>query len=162
MIDREQCEELDRHDPLAAFRDRFLLPEGVLYLDGNSLGPLPKSVPARLREVVEQEWGQGLIRSWNAAHWIDLPERVGDKIAPLIGAGPGEVVAADSTSVNLFKMLCAALAIAPERRVILSEAGNFPTDLYVAEGVRDLLARGHELRLVDTGDLESALDEQVA
>lgn len=162
MIDREQCEELDRRDPLAAFRERFLLPDGVRYLDGNSLGPLPKAVPLRLREVVEQEWGQGLIRSWNAAHWIDLPQRVGDKIAPLIGAGPGEVVAADSTSVNLFKLLCAALAIAPGRRVILSEAGNFPTDLYVAEGVRDLLARGHELRLVETGGLVDALDENVA
>jgi kynureninase len=116
----------------------------------------------RLREVVEREWGEGLIRSWNTAHWIDLPQRVGDKIAPLIGAGPGEVVAADSTSVNLFKLLCAALAIAPERRVILSEAGNFPTDLYVAEGVRDLLARGHELRLVEAGELERALDDEVA
>jgi kynureninase len=162
MIEREHCEELDRRDPLAAFRDRFLLPEGVLYLDGNSLGPLPKAVPARLREVVEREWGQGLIRSWNTAHWINLPQRVGDKIAPLIGAGPGEVVAADSTSVNLFKLLCAALAVAPERRVILSEAGNFPTDLYVAEGVRDLLARGHELRLVEAGELERAIDEEVA
>lgn len=162
MIDREQCEELDRRDPLAAFRECFLLPDGVRYLDGNSLGPLPKAVPLRLREVVEQEWGRGLIRSWNAAHWIDLPQRVGDKIAPLIGAGPGEVVAADSTSVNLFKLLCAALAIVPGRRVILSEAGNFPTDLYVAEGVRDLLARGHELRLVEAGGLVDALDENVA
>jgi kynureninase len=162
MIDRKHCEELDRRDPLAAFRERFLLPEGVLYLDGNSLGPLPKAVPVRLREVVEREWGLGLIRSWNTAHWIDLPQRVGDKIAPLVGAGPGEVVAADSTSVNLFKLLCAALAVAPERRVILSEAGNFPTDLYVAEGVRDLLARGHELRLVDAGELEGAIDEEVA
>lgn len=162
MIDREHCEELDRRDPLARYRDRFLLPEGVLYLDGNSLGALPKAVPERLRQVVEREWGQGLIRSWNSAHWIDLPRRVGDKIAPLIGAALGEVVAADSTSVNLFKLLCAALEMAPERRLILSEAGNFPTDLYVAEGVRDLLGRGHELRLVEAAELPGALDEQVA
>ena len=162
MIDRKQCEELDRNDPLGRFRERFLLPEGVLYLDGNSLGALPKAVPERLREVVEREWGWGLIRSWNSAHWIDLPRRVGDKIAPLIGAHPGEVVAADSTSVNLFKLLCAALEIVPGRRVILSEAGNFPTDLYVAEGVRDLLRQGHELRLVEAEGLLDAIDETVA
>jgi len=162
MIDRKQCEALDRRDPLAGFRERFLLPEGIIYLDGNSLGALPKAVPARLRAVVEREWGEGLIRSWNAAQWIELPRRVGDKIAPLIGARAGEVVAADSTSVNLFKLLCAGLEIASRRRVILSEQGNFPTDLYVAEGVRDLLRQGHELRLVEREDLLAALDETVA
>src|SRR5579863_4770700 len=153
MIDREHCEELDRRDPLAKFRERFLLPEGVLYLDGNSLGALPKAVPERLRQVVEGEWGQGLIRSWNSAHWIDLPRRVGDKIAPLIGAEPGEVVAADSTSVNLFKLLSAALTLQRGRSVILSERDNFPTDLYVAQGVRDQLGGRHDLKLVEAAGI---------
>jgi kynureninase len=162
MIDRQHCEELDRRDPLARFRERFLLPEGVIYLDGNSLGPLPKSVPARIRQVLEREWGEGLIRSWNAARWIDLPQRVGDKIAPLIGAEAGEVVAADSTSVNLFKLLSAALALQRGRSVILSERDNFPTDLYVAQGVRDQLGGRHELKLVSAEAIRDAIDEQVA
>jgi len=162
MLDRPSCQALDHDDPLAAFRERFLLPEGAIYLDGNSLGALPKAVPGRVREVVAREWGEGLIRSWNAAHWIDLPRRVGDKIAPLIGAEPGEVVAADSTSVNLFKLLSAALELRKGRSVILSEADNFPTDLYVAEGVRDQLGRGHRLRLVAGEELVSAIDEEVA
>ena len=162
MIDRKHCEELDRRDPLARFRERFILPEGVIYLDGNSLGPLQTSLPERIRQVVEREWGQGLIRSWNAARWIDLPQRVGDKIAPLIGAEPGEVVAADSTSVNLFKLLSAALDLQRGRSVILSERDNFPTDLYVAQGVRDQLGRRHELKLVEASQLRDAIDEQVA
>src|SRR5579872_2398843 len=162
MIDRKHCEDLDRRDPLARFRERFHLPDDVIYLDGNSLGPLLKSVPERIRQVVEQEWGQGLIRSWNAARWIDLPQRVGDKIAPLIGAEPGEVVAADSTSVNLFKLLSAALSLQRGRGVILSERDNFPTDLYVAQGVRDQLGGRHELKLVDAGAIHDAIDEQVA
>ena len=162
MIDRKHCEELDRRDPLARFRERFILPEGVIYLDGNSLGPLQKSLPERIRQVVEREWGQGLIRSWNAARWIDLPQRVGDKIAPLIGAEPGEVVGADSTSVNLFKLLSAALDLQRGRSVILSERDNFPTDLYVAQGVRDQLGRRHELKLVEASQLRDAIDEQVA
>ena len=162
MIDRKHCEDLDGRDPLARFRERFVLPEDVIYLDGNSLGPLLKSVPERIRQVVEREWGHGLIRSWNAARWIDLPQRVGDKIAPLIGAEPGEVVAADSTSVNLFKLLSAALTLQSGRSVILSERDNFPTDLYVAQGVRDQLGGRHELKLVDAGSIHDALDEQVA
>jgi kynureninase len=162
MLDRPSFEALDRDDPLAAFRERFILPEGVIYLDGNSLGALPKAVPERMRQVVAREWGEGLIRSWNAAHWIDLPREVGDKIAPLIGAEPGEVVAADSTSVNLFKLLSAALELQKGRSVILSEADNFPTDLYVAEGVRDQLGRGHRLRLVAGEELVSAISEEVA
>jgi kynureninase len=162
MIDRKHCEDLDRRDPLARFRERFVLPEGVLYLDGNSLGPLLKSIPERLRHVVEREWGQGLIRSWNAARWIDLPQRIGDKIAPLLGVGRGEVVAADSTSVNLFKLLSAALDLQRGRAVILSERDNFPTDLYVAQGVRDQLGNRHELKLVEADQLREAIDEQVA
>jgi kynureninase len=162
MIDRKHCEDLDRRDPLARFRERFVLPEGVIYLDGNSLGPLLKSVPERIRHVVEREWGQGLIRSWNAARWIDLPQRVGDKIAPLIGAERGEVVAADSTSVNLFKLLSAALGLQRGRAVILSERDNFPTDLYVAQGVRDQLGGRHEIKLVEASRIRDAIDDQVA
>ena len=162
MIDRKHCEKLDRRDPLARFRERFVLPEDVIYLDGNSLGPLVKTVPERIRQVVEREWGEGLIRSWNAARWIDLPQRVGDKIAPLIGAEPGEVVAADSTSVNLFKLLSAALNLQRGRAVILSERDNFPTDLYVAQGVRDQLGGRHEIKLVDASEIRDAVDEQVA
>jgi kynureninase len=162
MIDRAHCEALDRRDPLARFRERFLMPEGVLYLDGNSLGPLQKAIPERLRQVVEREWGEGLIRSWNAAHWIELPRKIGDKIAPLIGAEPGEVVVADSTSVNLFKLLSAALDLQQGRTVILSERDNFPTDLYVAQGVRDQLGRRHELKLVDARELRDAIDDRVA
>jgi kynureninase len=162
MIDRKHCEDLDRRDPMARFRERFVLPEGVIYLDGNSLGPLLRSVPERIRQAVEQQWGQGLIRSWNAARWIDLPQRAGDKIAPLIGAERGEVVAADSTSVNLFKLLSAALSLQKGRTVILSERDNFPTDLYVAQGVRDQLGSGHEIRLVEASAIRDAIDEQVA
>ena len=102
MTTREQALALDAADPLAALRDQFMLPPGVIYLDGNSLGVLPKTTAARVQQVIQQEWGEGLIRSWNSASWIDLPRRIGDKIARLVGAGPGELVVADSTSVNLF------------------------------------------------------------
>src|SRR5262245_51493414 len=115
---RADLAALDASDPLAAFREQFVLPPGVIYLDGNSLGPPPRSAMARLAEVAQGEWGQGLIRSWNQAGWIDLPSRVGDKIARLIGAGPGEVMVADSTSVNLFKVLAGALGLARGRHVI--------------------------------------------
>src|SRR5690606_430545 len=128
-------QELDAADPLAHTRDRFAIPAGVIYLDGNSLGALPKAAAARVQRTVEEEWGDGLIRSWNTADWIDLPRRVGDKIAPLVGAAPGTVMAADSTSLNLFKLLAVALALRPGRMVIVSEEGNFPTDLYIASGL---------------------------
>lgn len=135
----EEARRRDAADPLAGLRDRFTLPDGVIYLDGNSLGALPAATPARLAEVVRGEWGEGLIRSWNAADWIGLPQRVGAKIAPLIGAQPHEVIAADSTSVNLFKLIAAALQMqrrdGETRKVILSEPGNFPTDLYMIDGL---------------------------
>jgi kynureninase len=143
---------LDAADPLAALREHFHLPDDLIYLDGNSLGPPPKATVTRLAQVVEREWGAGLVRSWNSAGWIDLPRRVGDKIAQLIGAPPGTVIVADSTSVNLFKVLAAALRLRPERRVIVSERDNFPTDLYMAQGLIDLLGGQHELRLVDTAE----------
>jgi kynureninase len=153
---------LDRDDPLAAFRARFRLPGGVVYLDGNSLGALPRATPARLAAVIEEEWGEGLIRSWNKYGWIELPRRVGDKIGRLIGARAGEVVVADSTSVNLFKLIAAALRLRPERRIIVSERENFPTDLYVAQGLIELLDARHELRLVTPETLAAALDDDVA
>jgi kynureninase len=158
MLDRARV--LDAGDPLADYRERFLVPEGVIYLDGNSLGCLPKATPARIEQVVREEWGQDLIRSWNGAGWIDMPARVGAKIAPLIGAQPHEVIACDSTSVNLFKLISAALALRPERKVVLSEPGNFPTDLYMIEGLeKQGLA---ERRLAERGKLVEALGDDVA
>jgi kynureninase len=159
---REDALALDRADPLAGFRARFALPQGVLYLDGNSLGALPKATPARLAAVIAEEWGEGLIRSWNRHGWIDMPRRVGDKIAQLIGARPGEVMVADSTSINLFKLIAAALRLRPERRIIVSERENFPTDLYVAQGLIELLGKHHELRLVTPETLDAALGDDVA
>lgn len=132
---------LDHTDPLAPLRVHFQLPEGVIYLDGNSLGPLPKAAIVRMREVVEQQWGVGLIRSWNAAGWVELPRSVGVKIAPLIGAEADSVRVCDSTSVNLYKLLSAALALNPTRRGIVSEADTFPTDLYMAQGLLAQLGR---------------------
>ena len=134
----EEARALDAADPLRHCRERFFLPEGVIYLDGNSLGALPMAAVGRSREVVEAEWGEELIRSWNSRGWIDAPQRVGAKIAPLIGAKPHEVIVADSTSVNLFKLIVAAAALAPERPVLLSEAGNFHTDLHIASGAAEL------------------------
>ena len=155
MTDRNHCMALDARDPLAPLRELFALPPGRIYLDGNSLGALPRATPARVAQVVQQEWGEQLIESWNTAGWIDLPRRVGDKIGTLVGAGAGELVVADSTSVNLFKVLSAALTIAranaganaPARRVVLSERDNFPTDLYIAESLAR--ERGFDLALVD-------------
>ncbi len=161
-ITRAECEARDRADPLAKFRDQFVLPDGVIYLDGNSLGALPKAAVLRMREAVEQQWGRDLIKSWNLHDWIGLPRRVGAKIARLIGAKPDEVVAADSTSVNLFKLLAAAVRLRAGRDVILSEPGNFPTDLYVAQGLIDLLGGRHRLELVPGEEIEAAIDERVA
>src|SRR5687768_8151240 len=154
------AEALDRDDPLKAVRQLFALPQGVIYLDGNSLGALPHAVKARVADVVATQWGEGLIRSWNTYDWIDLPSRVGAKIGKLIGAAPGTVVVADSTSINLFKALAVALDKRRQRNVVLTERGNFPTDAYIAEGVTKLLDR--ELRAVGTADLMSALHPDVA
>lgn len=156
------AEALDIADDLAPLRGLFELPDGVIYLDGNSLGALPRSVKARVADVVERQWGQDLIRSWNTHDWIDLPSRVGNRIAGLIGAPEGTVTVADSTSINLFKALSMALYLRPDRRVIVSEAGNFPTDVYIAQGLADLLGQGHVLRLVEPGQLASAITRDVA
>jgi kynureninase len=138
---------LDRADPLAPLRDRFDIPDGTIYLDGNSLGALPRAVPARVAEVVSGQWGRDLITSWNVHDWIDLPRRVGERIAPLIGAEPGTVVVADSTSLNIFKLLSISCRKAVKRSVMLTESGNFPTDIYMSEGLASLT--GHEVRVSD-------------
>jgi len=158
---RAHAEALDAGDDLALLREAFVLPEGVVYLDGNSLGALPRRTVERLREVTEREWGRDLIRSWNENGWIDLPARVAALLAPLVGASADEVAVADSTSVNVFKLLAGALRLRPGRRVILSEEANFPTDLYVAQGLVRLLG-DVELRLVPRDGLRAALGDDVA
>ncbi|MCZ8393404.1 kynureninase [Achromobacter xylosoxidans] len=167
MHTRESCVAADRQDPLAPLKARFDLPPGVLYMDGNSLGVLPRAAAARAAEVITQEWGTGLIRSWNTAGWFELPSRLGDKLAGLLGAREGELVITDTTSLNIFKALAASLRIQqkrqPTRRVILSERDNFPTDLYMIQGMIDLLQQGYEMRLIDDElPLDRALDEDVA
>ena len=165
MISRQDCAVRDDEDRLRELRHQFDLPPGIIYLDGNSLGVLPKATLARVQEVITREWGQDLIKSWNSAGWIAMPGRVGDKLAGLVGAGAGELVVADSTSLNLYKVLSAALEIsrsdAPQRRVIVSERSNFPTDLYIAES----LARQHgfTLKLIDSvEELPAALNAELA
>jgi kynureninase len=143
-------------------KQRFRLPDGVIYLDGNSLGPLPKGVAERVAGAVEGEWGGQLIRAWNDADWIDLPAKVGNRIAGLIGAEPDTVTVADSTSINLHKALASALQLRPDRRIILSDSGNFPTDLYMAEGLIASLDKGHELKIIAPEEIEQALDDRVA
>lgn len=164
MTTLHDCRALDAADPLRGLREQFALPPGVIYLDGNSLGPLPRAAAERVARTVAAEWGEGLIRSWNSAGWFELPQRVGDKIAVLVGAGAGEVVATDSTSINLYKVLSAAIAharrTAPERRVVLSERDNFPTDLYIAQALCN--EHGLRLELVDSAQLESSPSPQVA
>ncbi|MCW3836933.1 kynureninase [Sphingomonas canadensis] len=153
---------LDLADPLAGFRDRFRLREGLIYLDGNSLGALPRATPGRMADAVAREWGEGLITSWLGAEWSTAPRRIGDKIARLLGARPGEVIVADSTSINIFKALTAALSLRPERSVILSEKTNFPTDVYMMQGIEAF--SGGRVRSVTVAPdaVLDALDENVA
>ncbi len=153
---------LDAADPLAAFRDAFSLPEGIIYLCGNSLGPPPRDTGERLARVTSGQWGAHLIRGWTEDGWIGLPGRVGDKIARLIGANPGEVAIADSTSVNLFKLLAAACDLRPGRTTILSQADNFPTDLYIAQGLVGLAGGRLRLRTAPAGEIADAIDEDTA
>lgn len=153
---------LDAADPLAGFRDAFSLPDGVIYLCGNSLGPPPRDASDRLARVTADQWGAHLIRGWTEDDWIGLPKRVGDKIARLIGANPGEVAIADSTSVNLFKLLAAACDLRPGRTTILSQADNFPTDLYIAQGLVSLSGSRLQLRTVPAGEIATAIDEDTA
>jgi len=157
---REEARAQDAADPLRHFRDHFALPEGVIYLDGNSLGALPRATQPALTDLVERQWGERLIRGWNDG-WIEAPTRIGDKIATLIGADPGEVIACDSTSINLFKLIVAALRHDPARRTVVSEAGNFPTDLHIAEGAVGCLP-GARLNAVARDDLAAAIDADTA
>ena len=167
---RDDCLELDRHDPLAEQRHAFVLPENVLYFDGNSLGALPRTTAGAVARVIENEWGKALIRGWNDAGWMEAPQRVGAKIARLIGALPHEVLCADSTSINLFKVLATALRLQAERpqvsmrerRVIVSERSNFPTDLYIAQGLADWLGDRYEVRLAEFNEIAAAIDDSVA
>jgi len=173
ILTRADCLARDALDPLAGLRTRFDLPEGVIYLDGNSLGARPRAALSRAQEVVAREWGTDLIKSWNTAGWFDMPKRLGDRLAPLIGAGPGEVAVTDTTSLNLFKALAAALRIqsqgastarrGDDRRTIVTERSNFPTDIYMAEGLSRWLERGYRVRLVDSVDeIPAALDHDAA
>lgn len=156
------CRNQDARDPLAPMKDRFDLPEGVIYMDGNSLGVLPKGIEARLGSVIKEEWGRDLIKSWNTADWINLPTRVGAKIAPLIGAKPHEVVMADSTSINIFKVAAAACRMNPGRTKIISEPGNFPTDLYMLQGLTEFLGPAYELVTVNRDQIADAIDDTTA
>ena len=161
-ISRTDLEARDAADPLAVFRDRFALPDKVIYLDGNSLGALPKTTEARLRQVVTEEWGGELIRGWLSRGWMEAPHTVGAKIARLIGAGPDEVLVADTTAINLFKLLAAALDLVPGRATVLSDRQNFPTDLYMAQGLSGLIGERCRLRLVDQEDIAGAIDDDTA
>ena len=157
---RERARELDDADPLAEVRDRFVVPDGVVYLDGNSLGAMPAAVPAVVEDVVNRQWGQDLISSWNVNEWWQAPARVGAVVARLVGAAPDEVLVADSTSANLFKVLVAAARLRPDRRTLVIEPGNFPADLYIADSVADLL--GLQVRRVEPADLSGQLSDDVA
>lgn len=163
LPDRSAIAAMDASDPMRGLRDAFVLPEGEVYLDGNSLGPASHAAQAELARAATQEWAQGLIRSWNSAGWFDLPLHLGDRIGRLVGAAPGQVVVADTTSVNIYKALHAALALRPGRRSIVAESGSFPTNLYIAEGVASTLP-GTRLRLegVDAPRIEDMLDGDVA
>ena len=168
MTTKHDCAARDAQDPLAHLRARFDLPEGVIYLDGNSLGARPAAALGRAGQVIAQEWGVDLIRSWNSAGWFEMPRRLGDRLAPLIGAKGGEVVVTDTTSLNLFKALAAALhlqAAGPgaARRVIVTERSNFPTDIYMAQGLSSWLDRGYTVRLVDSvEEIPAAVDASCA
>ena len=156
----DDAQTLDAADPLAFARDRFSIPDGVIYLDGNSLGALPKATAERLREVTEGQWGTDLIASWNRHGWIDWPTRIAAKLAPIVGARPSELLIADSTSVCLFKLLAAAVRARPGRKTILTQQRNFPTDLYVAQGLAEML--GLTLKSVPAEEVVSAIDEDTA
>jgi len=163
-LTREDFIKLDTLDPIKKAREEFSLPKDVIYFDGNSLGPLPKNTIKSLDSVIQREWGDGLVRSWNDENWINLPRNLGNQIAPLIGAKEGEVIVVDSTSVNLFKVLSSALMLNKNRKVIVSESGNFPSDLYILEGVNNMFGESYERCLMDEGDeeIEKYIDSSTA
>ncbi len=162
MFTRKDAQALDRKDPLKPKAKEFSLPKDVIYLDGNSLGVLPKAARARVKHAVDVEWGTDLITSWNKHGWWDLPRVTGDKIARLIGAEPSSVVVTDTISVNLFKVLSAAVGKQPSRKIILSDSGNFPSDLYVAQGLTQFMRGGHELKVVEPEAVLDAITEDIA
>jgi kynureninase len=160
---RAACVALDAEEPLRSLRERFVLPDGIIYLDGNSLGPMPRAAAAVFARTIEQEWAQDLIKSWNSAGWFDLPLRLGDRLGALIGAAPGQTVVCDTTSINLYKAIHAALGLRPGRDVVVAEAGAFPTDLYIVEGAMAAAGRPMQRRLIrDDVAIEELLDERVA
>jgi kynureninase len=159
---RSDIVQLDREDPLASFRDEFYLPDGLIYLNGNSLGAMPHKAANRTRHVVEEEWAKGLIGSMNTAGWFDLPLTLGRKLAPLVGANPEEVVITDTTGIDLYKVLAAALRIQPGRRVIVMEGSNFPTNNYMVQGLLEQLGGGYRIRFAEADRILDAIDEDVA
>jgi len=162
MLTRSIFEGLDQDDPLAPFYDDFVLPDGLIYLDGNSLGAVPKKTLPRISEVIKREWGEGLIRSWEDRGWMSLPMTLGDKIAGLIGALPGEVAVCDSVSINLYKVLWAAISKASHRSVVLTDRANFPTNLYVAGGLSSILEEKLDVRVIESRRLETEINSDVA
>src|SRR5512138_1973064 len=168
---REFAEQLDQQDRLTSYREQFVVNESdLIYLDGNSLGRLPKPVIARMQKAVEEEWGTDLIRGWNKGWW-EAPTRIGEKIASLLGAAEGQVVVGDQTSINLFKLATAALTLHPEKKRIITDTFNFPSDLYVLQGIVKLLGDRHEIICIGAQDdditpdlaaLENAIDEKTA
>ena len=161
-ITREDLEKLDSQDPLKPFGNEFSIPEGTLYFDGNSLGALPKATLDRINEVVVEEWGKKLITSWNSAGWYSLSEKIGNKIAKLVGADDGEVVCVDGTGLNIFKVHAVALKMRADRKVILMEGSNFPTDAYITQGLIGQLEQKHEIRFVEKDEIFDAITEDVA
>lgn len=162
MVTRDDCLERDAQDPLRDYRQRFVLPDGLIYFDGNSLGALPHGVETSVGFHVQQAWGQDLITSWNKHKWFELPLTIGEKIGRIIGAGTGNTVVGDTISVNLFKVLTAALAKRPDRKIILTDIGNFPSDLYVAQGLLKFLGEGYELRSVAPEEVLASVIEDIA
>src|SRR5258708_37418363 len=163
-ISRDACVARDTVDPLRGFRDRFVLPEGLIYLDGNSLGPMPRAAAGILNRTIEQEWGHDLIKSWNRAGWFDMPVRLGDRVGALIGAAPGQTVVCDTTSINLYKAIHAAIGLRPDRNVVIAEDESFPTDLYIVEGAMKSAGRPMKRQLIGTDgpSIEALLDRNVA
>src|SRR5450756_601674 len=164
LVSRDACVARDASDPIGGLRDRFIIPDHVIYLDGNSLGPLPRAAANTLNRTIEQEWGQDLIKSWNSAGWFEMPLRLGDRVGAVIGAASGQTVVCDTTSINLYKALHAAMGLRPTRDVVIAEANSFPTDLYIIEGAMQSAGRPMQRRLVgaDGSSVEALLDDRVA
>jgi kynureninase len=164
LTSREGCVARDSADPLRSFRERFVIPEGIIYLDGNSLGPMPRAAARILGRTIEKEWGQDLIKSWNSAGWFDMPVRLGDRVGALIGAAPGQTLVCDTTSINLYKAIQAAIGLRPGRDVVIAEDDSFPTDLYIVEGALKSAGRPMKKRLIGAGgpSIDALIDEKVA